>query len=219
MNNAPSARSAHKPTTMPATACDTPTNPIESLSDIQPIGSRSSRQAASTAVNNLFKFSRRKNQRHKKVRGVWRRALRAVNGPTAYERVLCADDWFDYWHQHLDWDGFGDLSPRLRRIFLEGHARLFRYYALQAHLLAKPYQLSIVLLVDDARQDAVYFHTPNPHLTFRMEFPDVQWGLPELVALFSQWLPEFKLVAGRSPGALFLFAEDYGVSLKQPNAA
>ncbi len=164
-------------------------------------------------MNNLFKFNRLKNRRRKKVRGALRRALQAATTPTAFERVLCADDWFHFWHQHLDWDGLGDLSPRLRRVFLEGHARLFRHYALQAHLLAKPYQIWI-LLAHDAGQDAVFLHTPNPHSEFPMTYPDVQWDLPELVELFSPWLPEFRLVAGRAQGALFLFAEGYGVSLK-----
>jgi hypothetical protein len=166
-------------------------------------------------VDNLFQFSRHKSQRRRKQRGALQRALRAVAIPTAYDRVLGPDDWFHCWHQHLDWDGLGDLSPRLRRIFLEGHARLFRHLALQAHRLGKPYQIWIVLLVDDAGQDAAYLHTANPHSAFPTQFPEVQWGLSELVALFTPWLPDFSLVAGRAGGALFLFAEGYGVSLKQ----
>jgi len=166
-------------------------------------------------VEHLFQFNRHKNQRRKKERGALQRALHAVTKPSSENRVLSPEDWFHGWHQHLDWDGIGDLSPRLRRIFLEGHARLFRHFALQSHRLGKPYQLWIVLFANDAAQDAVYLHTPNPHSVFPAEFTDVQWGLPELVAIFTPWLPEFSLVAGRGTGALFLFAEGYGVSLKR----
>ena len=167
------------------------------------------------SVEILFQFNRHKSQRRRKQRGALQRSLRAVAAPTVFNRRLSPDDSFHCWHQHLDWDGLGDLSPRLRRVFLEGHARLFRHLASQAHHLGQPYQIWIVLFVNDAGQDAVYLHTANPHSAFPAEFPDVQWCLPDLVALFSPWLPEFSLVAGRAVGALFLYAEGYGVPLKK----
>src|SRR5256885_533154 len=108
--------------------------------------------AASRVVNKLFRYNRHKNQRRRKPRGALRRALHAVSMGTPCARLLSPDDWFHYWHQHLDWDGLGDLSPKLRRIFLEGHAQLFRHFALQAHRLGKPYQLWMVLWVGDAAQ-------------------------------------------------------------------
>jgi len=166
-------------------------------------------------MENLFQFNRHKSQRRKKQRRAVQRALRAVAPPMVCDRRLDPDDWYHYWHQHLDWDGLGDLSPRLRRVFLEGHARLFLHLASQAPRLGQPYQLWMVLYVDDAGQDAVYLHTANPHSPFPSENSDVQWGLPELVALFSPWLPEFSLVAGRSAGALFLYAEGHGFPLKE----
>lgn len=166
-------------------------------------------------MDDLFQYSRHRSQRRRKQRGALRRALHAIAAPAARDRVLGPVDWFHYWHQHLDWDGLGDSSPRLRRIFLEGHARLFWYLASQAHCLGKPYQIWICLSVADAGQDAVYLHTANPHSEFPALFPDVRWGLPELVALFTPWLPDFSLVAGRVEGALFLYAEDCGVSLKR----
>jgi len=166
-------------------------------------------------LENLFQFSRHKSQRRGKQRRALQRSLRAVAAPIISDRRLSPDDWFHCWHQHLDWDGLGDLSPRLRRVFLEGHARLFRHLASQAHCLGKPYQIWIVLFVDDARQDAVYLHTANPHSAFPAEFPDVHWGLPELITLFSPWLPEFSLVAGRSAGALFVYADCHGLPLKK----
>jgi hypothetical protein len=165
-------------------------------------------------VDNLFHFSRHKSQRRPKARGALRQALRAAANPPACDRPLCPDDWFHFGHYHLDWNGVGDLAPRVRRIFLEGYARVFRHFALQAQRLGKPYQLWISLHVDDAGQDAVYLHTPNPHSAFPAEFVGVQWGLSELVAVFSKWLPEFSLVGGRLDRTLFLYAVGYGVSLK-----
>jgi len=75
----------------------------------------------------------------------------------------------------------------------------------------------IFLSVDDAGQDAFYLHTPNPNIGshFPEEFPGVHWGSSELAALFSEWLPEFSLVAARSSFGFFLFAEGYGLSLRQ----
>jgi hypothetical protein len=167
-------------------------------------------------VKNLFQFSRHTNQCRRKERGVLRRALRAVSQPEVYSRVLYPDDWFDYWHQHLDWRGLGDFSPRLRQIFLEGYARIFRHYALQAHRLGKPYQIWIMLQMDDAGYDAVYVHTPNPNPNsiFPVELTDVKWGEPELVKIFSVWLPEFSLVAGRTDKTYFIFADGYGIPLQ-----
>ena len=174
-----------------------------------------------SVVNKLFQFSRRKNQCRRKERGILRRAQLAVSQPKIYNRVLYPDDWFDYWHQHLDWRGLGDFSPRLRQIFLEGYARIFRHYALQAHLLAKPYQIWITLQMDDAGQDAVYLHTPNPNpnSVFPIEFSNVKWGESELLKMFSVWLPEFSLKAGRVDKNYFIFADGYGVPLRPKSEA
>ena len=166
-------------------------------------------------MDNIFQFNHHRHQRRRRPRRVLQRAIRAVANPRVYNCALCPDDWFNFWHQHLDWDGLGDLSPRLRRIFLEGYACLFRHFALQAHRLGKPYQLWISLFTDDAGQDAVFLHTSNPHSAFPAEFTGVRWGLPDLVVIFSPWLTEFTLVAGRSDRALILYADGYGVSLKQ----
>ena len=165
----------------------------------------------------LFRFNHLKHQRRKKPRGVLRKALRAAATSASHDRVLGTDDGFDHWHQHLDWDGLGNLSPRLRRIFIEGHARLFRYLAQQAHRLGQPYQIWIGLNLNDAGCDAVYMHTANPHTEFPTDlYVGAQWGLPELVDLFSPWLPEFTLIAGRIENALFVYAEGHGLPLRPP---
>ena len=71
--------------------------------------------------------------------------------------------------------------------------------------------------MDDAGQDAVYLHTPNPNANsvFPVDFSDVKWGELELQKMFSIWLPEFSLVAGRKDKTYFIFADGYGIPLRQ----
>ena len=170
------------------------------------------------SISSLFRFDYAKSQRRKKLRGAWRRALRAVKDARAFEREFPEDGWSNYWHQHLDWKGIGNRGPELRCVFLRAHAKLFRYLALQAGALSKPYQLWITLQIHDAGQDAVFFHTANPQSVFPANCGELRWGLPELASVFSEWLPEFSLFAGRNMGAIFIYAEGIGVPLRQARA-
>lgn len=175
-----------------------------------------SSQPSSTA--GLFKFNRRRSQRYKKVRGAFRRIARAVADPRAFAIKLDAEGWFNYWHQHLDWRGLGNNCSRIRLVFLEGHARLFRHLASQEHLLGKPFQLWITLSIEDAGHDAVFMHTANPHTAFPAYLGCIEWDLPVLKELFAPWMPEYDLTCGRSKGGLFLYAEGVGLPLRQPLA-
>ena len=157
-----------------------------------------------------FRFSRRKNQRWKKPRGVLRRALRAVSEVETSQLHTGPDDWYAYWHHHLDWYGLGNLNPRIRLIFLEGYAKLFDRYAQQAPELGKPYQLWISLTIHDAGQDAVFLHTPNPHADFPARLNHVNWDGTEIERLFSTWLPGYRLIAYRDAYGIQISAEGHG---------
>lgn len=76
------------------------------------------------------------------------------------------DSWWSYWHQHVDWAGRGNLRARHRHHYLLALALIFKRIASASHRIATPFQLFILLDGDDAGQDAVYLHSPNPQSDF-----------------------------------------------------
>ena len=81
--------------------------------------------------------------------------------------------WFNLWHQHFDWNGFGDLSWRDRRAHLAALLQALTRARLELSRTDKPYQLFALVHTKDSANDALYVHTENPHNT---EFPCTLWG-------------------------------------------
>lgn len=85
------------------------------------------------------------------------------------------EDWFDYWHCHIDWYGKGDKRPENREA-----AMVLGYEVLNlaTHLKARahgPVQCWWHIS-EHSVEDAVYLHSPNENNTpFPHEFPDVTW--------------------------------------------
>ena len=109
--------------------------------------------------------------------GIWRKA-RSFKADMARKR------WCDLFHQHLDWDGFGNLSWRHRRRHLAVLLHAFRRAQVELASFPGPYQVFASITPDDSANDAVYVHTPNPNGT---PFPMVPFGkristLPPLLA-------------------------------------
>ncbi|MFZ6663047.1 hypothetical protein [Peijinzhouia sedimentorum] len=79
---------------------------------------------------------------------------------------LVLDDpkaWFDNWHLHFDWKGFGNNSFKRRKPHLD---KLFRHFDLleeETKKLEKDFQLYAVVLDYDSASDALFLHTPNPN--------------------------------------------------------
>lgn len=112
----------------------------------------------------------RKEAPRKKLRGV-RRYFRGVFSKVESFTLDVTDGvWYDFWHYHPDWYGYGNLNWSMRARHLEALARSFGRFAQQLSQFHEPYQLWIYLDVQDAAQDAVYVHTPNPN---RDDFPMV----------------------------------------------
>ncbi|MFI5141372.1 MAG: hypothetical protein ACHQII_03350 [Bacteroidia bacterium] len=82
--------------------------------------------------------------------------------------------WFDNWHLHFDWKGFGNNSFKRRKPHLD---KLFRHFDLLAEktkLLKTDFQLYSVLLDFDSSNDALFLHTPNPnHKNFPYKFENL----------------------------------------------
>ena len=78
------------------------------------------------------------------------------------------DTWFDNWHIHFDWHGYGNNSFRRRKPHLD---KLFRHFDLlvdSTKKLKTDFQLYTILLDFDSYSDALFLHTPNPN---KSQFP------------------------------------------------
>jgi len=78
------------------------------------------------------------------------------------------DSWFDLWHTHYDWKGFGNKSWKKRKPHLDTLFRNFDLYPERLKSIEKHYQLFIQINDIDSSQDSVNIHTANPN---RDNFP------------------------------------------------
>ncbi|HUQ02473.1 MAG TPA: hypothetical protein VM261_08260 [Kofleriaceae bacterium] len=101
---------------------------------------------------------RRFRGRKRYFRGVHRDAA-------AFQLDITPDAWWDLWHYHADWPGWGNLRWRYRVEHLRALARVFQTIADARARFATPFQLWILVSGDDAGEDAVYLHTPNANET------------------------------------------------------
>jgi hypothetical protein len=127
--------------------------------------------------------------------------------------------WYDQWHYHADWDGYGNLCWRIRATILHALATAFERFVKQLQELNKPYQVWIYLNASDSGQDAVFVHTQNPNQSeFPVIFEEVHWGLPELSDYFNDLIPGYDLRAGTQNwmGAdiYFIYSPGFGIPLE-----
>lgn len=84
------------------------------------------------------------------------------------------ETWFDQWHLHFDWKGYGNNSFKIRKPHLD---KLFRHFDLLAEktkALKNDFQLYAILLDFDSAHDALFLHTSNPNNSqFPFEIPDL----------------------------------------------
>lgn len=78
------------------------------------------------------------------------------------------ESWFDMWHQHFDWHGYGDQGWRDRRRHLSALIEALSRAVVQLSAVGKPYQAFAVVNPGASSEDALYIHTPNPNGT---DFP------------------------------------------------
>jgi hypothetical protein len=108
--------------------------------------------------------------------------------------------WWDLWHYHADWPGWGNLSWRYRKDHIRALVSVFKAIALNTDVLTTPFQTWIYLSGRDAGEDATYLHTPNVNNT---PFPlpmvgEINWEHTELQPLFADLLPSLPLRIGES---------------------
>jgi hypothetical protein len=110
--------------------------------------------------------------------------------------------WWDHWHQHVDWPGWGNLSRKYRLAHVRALAIIFRKVVEATLEHPTPFQAWIFLDDDDAGQDAVYVHSPNPNSSNFPFRPDATWAADEdpLHEMMTALLPGLSLRIGRCTG-------------------
>ncbi|MGI1806665.1 hypothetical protein ACRPK8_13140 [Exiguobacterium sp. TDN 0502] len=76
-----------------------------------------------------------------------------------------SDDWFNDWHMHPDFYGHGNTSLRIRKAHLRIALRAL--HDMRQKLLENQieHQIYMTIALEDASQDALHVHTPNPYET------------------------------------------------------
>ncbi|WP_160068711.1 hypothetical protein [Sphingobacterium bovisgrunnientis] len=85
------------------------------------------------------------------------------------------ETWFDNWHIHFDWKGYGNKRFKSRKPHLD---KLFRHFDLLEDKTKqlKDFQLYAILLDYDSYSDALFLHTPNPNNSqFSFKISDLQF--------------------------------------------
>jgi len=160
----------------------------------------------------------------KRFRGK-RRYFEAVRrDATAFEVNVSPDAWWDLWHYHADWPGWGNLRWSYRLEHIRALCTVFKNIARARRTFPKPFQSWILISGESASQDATYLHTPNANGTpFPMKPTNIDWKGSSLGAVFAELLPEYALHVGVHVvsnsaglvvrGAHFVWADDVGEPL------
>lgn len=134
--------------------------------------------------------------RHK-LRGKRRYFERVQHDAEAFVMSPKPQDWWDVWHYHADWPGWGNLGWRHRRPHLLALCKVFQRIGDARAQFSTPFQAWMLIDGDDAGQDATYLHTPNPNGTeFPIVLAGVEWGTSALQPMMESLLPGFELEVG-----------------------
>ena len=80
-----------------------------------------------------------------------------------YALNLNFSSWFDYWHTHIDWEGYGNHKGKYFNEFVSillGAISLYQEKLSKNH---KEFQCFGILDLLDSGSTAIYIHTPNPN--------------------------------------------------------
>jgi hypothetical protein len=146
----------------------------------------------------LFRANPRKAPR-RKFRGMPRYFRQIHREAKEFELDPAPDDWWDCWHYHADWPGWGNLGWSYRLEHIRALTTVFRKISSVQSRFPTPFQSWIYLNGTDASQDATYLHTPNPNRSeFPLKFDHFEWGILTIGPQIQALLPEFKLRIGRA---------------------
>jgi hypothetical protein len=119
-------------------------------------------------------------RRRKRFRGKKRYFRRVQRDAESFELDLRTDSWWNLWHYHADWKGWGNLGWRYRRQHIQALARVFTTIASHADAFAMPFQSWIFLSGRDAGGDATYLRTSRLLKLFEELIPNLPLRVGEV---------------------------------------
>lgn len=100
----------------------------------------------------------------KKFRGQKKYYKRLLNNDLdAYFENLDFNSWFDYWHDHPDLYGYGNLSWKNRELHLLALIRRYNFLKEKLRNRTDKFQIFCLIDINDSSQDSVFVHTKNPN--------------------------------------------------------
>lgn len=112
----------------------------------------------------------------KKLRGMRRYYRKLLTKVPTYKLELENDHWYDMWHMHVDWHGFGNRNARALDQHLKALFLTFENFQKQLKGWKRPHQTWVQVHEYDAGQNAVYLHTSNENTdNFPVDIKGVLW--------------------------------------------
>ncbi len=126
--------------------------------------------------------------------------------------------WFDLWHTHFDWHGYGNDSFKRRKPHLDKLFREFDVLEKKAKLLKTEFQIWATLLDFESYDDALFLHTPNPnHDNFPWKIKDLSTKnnlTNKALAEYVNNLSGYKIVFGQADeNYCVIYKDKVGISI------
>ena len=125
------------------------------------------RQLAISEPANIYQYLIKYMEGFKKHRGLKRYykdlAIKNDFHEIVYLELDRPNTWFDNWHLHFDWKGYGNNSFKRRKPHLD---KLFRHFDIlveRTKNLKVDFQLYAILLDYESESDALFLHIANPN--------------------------------------------------------
>jgi hypothetical protein len=156
----------------------------------------------------------REHAPRRRFRGQRRYFRRVHRDANAFAVDADPDAWWDHWHYHADWPGWGNRGWRYRREHVRALCRVFQTIVAARDRFATPFQTWIYISDEDAGQDATYLHTPSPNSSPFPFAPILQRiAPPPLAAFVAPLLPELALEYGVDEAGYRIWARGVGEPL------
>lgn len=106
------------------------------------------------------------------------------------------ESWFNHWHTHSDWAGYGNSTPEARRKSVAALIEKLRAVLIEATSYPGDLQ-SYACIFPDSSNDLVALHSENGSGNYPFDFDEVEWDVP-IPELFEGMINLSKARVGRS---------------------
>ncbi|NBI28652.1 hypothetical protein [Chengkuizengella marina] len=152
----------------------------------------------------------------KKFRGKRRYFRNLWNKVETYELDI-EDNWFDFYHIHLDFSGHGNNSKKIRNEHIKAHLSLYKNILKQLEKYENSFQSWICIHEEDTGADAVYVHTKNPNYDdFPFQNENINWEckIPNsLMNLIDIEKFNVGYISSNHENTYFIQSKEHGVSI------